>query len=91
MMLCGGVSPPVMIIVNADCFGGAPGFLVSTVVSQPACKNGCRVVSRASSVFETGSLESSSERRSRNEASSRGEIRTSRGLDPGPDPEDREF
>lgn len=27
---------PVIIIVSADCFGGVPGFVVSTVVSQPA-------------------------------------------------------
>lgn len=43
---------PVTIIVNADCFGGAPGSVVSTVVSQPASRKGCSAVSRAWSVLK---------------------------------------
>ena len=84
-MAGGGVSPPVMIIVNADDFGGAPGFLVSTVVSQPACRKGWRAASRASIVPVTGSLRYPYVRTATEKpASSRGEILTGRELGLGP-------
>lgn len=40
------------MIVNADGLGGAPGFVMSTVVSHPSSRNGCRAVSRASNVLK---------------------------------------